>query len=135
MLDQAQNIISMGTGRRKTAVAQVKLVSGDGKLIINGKLGFDYLHNNASSILSIQGPFLLFKLQKKFDTIVKVEGGGLSAQADAIKLGVARALCEINASHRPVLKLNGYLTRDARIVERKKAGLKKARKAPQFSKR
>ena len=135
MFDQTQNVISMGTGRRKTSVAQVKLVAGEGKLIINGKPGFDYLHNNASAILSIQGPFQLFKLQKKFDTIVKVQGGGLSAQADAIKLGVARALCEINTSHRPALKANGYLTRDARIVERKKAGLKKARKAPQFSKR
>nr|YP_009367810.1 ribosomal protein S9 [Neodangemannia microcystis]ARK14795.1 ribosomal protein S9 [Neodangemannia microcystis] len=130
-----QNIISIGTGRRKEAVAQVKLVSGEGKLIINGKNGFNYLNKNASAILSIQGPFQLFKLQNKFDIIVKVHGSGLSAQADAIKLGVARALCEINTSYRPALKSSGYLTRDARKVERKKYGLKKARKAPQFSKR
>lgn len=125
----------LATGRRKSAVAQVKLLEGTGQFSINGKTGFAYLQQNASSFLEIQVPFNLLGLQKKYDLVVKVEGGGLLGQAEAIKLGIARALCALEPSYRSSLKSRGLLTRDSRCKERKKYGLKKARKAPQFSKR
>nr|WQA10857.1 ribosomal protein S9 [Streptosarcina sp. YL-2023a] len=93
------------------------------------------MQENASYLLTIQAPLDLLGLNKNYNTIVNVEGGGLVGQAEAIRLGVARALCDIEKSYRPSLKGKGFLTRDARSKERKKYGLKKARKAPQFSKR
>jgi len=129
------NILAKGTGRRKSAIAQIQLVKGTGEFLINGKSGVLYMQENPASVLSIQAPLELLRLQKTYDTIVIVKGGGLIGQAEAIKLGMARALCDIEKSYRPFLKTKGYLTRDSRCKERKKYGLKKARKAPQFSKR
>ena len=130
-----QPIFGEGVGRRKSSIAKVKIVSGTGQFIINQKPGISYLQENPSSILAIQSPQNLFDLQDKYDTIIQVKGGGMSGQAAAIQLGLARALCQMQESYRPVLKEKGFLTRDARVKERKKYGLKKARKAPQFSKR
>lgn len=128
-------ILGKGTGRRKSAIAQVQLVAGTGEFLINGKPGVLYLQENPSSILTIQAPLDLLGLQKNYNTIVKVQGGGVIGQAEAIRLGVTRALCEIEKSYRSFLKIKGFLTRDSRCKERRKYGLKKARKAPQFSKR
>lgn len=128
-------IFGQGVGRRKSSTAKVQIMSGTGQFIINNQPGITYLQQNPSSVLSIQSPFDLLDLQNKYDTIIQVKGGGMSGQASAIQLGLARALCEMQDSYRPVLKDKGLLTRDARIKERKKYGLKKARKAPQFSKR
>lgn len=131
----SQKNFILATGRRKSAVAQVKLVDGSGQFIINGKLGLNYMQENAFCFLLIQAPFNLLKLDKKYDIIVKVEGGGLLGQAQAIQLGIARALASFETSYRSSLKSKGFLTRDSRCKERRKYGLKKARKAPQFSKR
>lgn len=128
-------VLGKGTGRRKSSIAQVQLVPGKGEFIINGKPAILYLQGNPSSIVSIQAPLDTLGLQKNYKTVVNVEGGGLVGQAEAIKLAVARALCEIEKSYRSSLKIKGFLTRDSRIKERRKYGLKKARKAPQFSKR
>jgi small subunit ribosomal protein S9 len=134
-LSETNRILALGTGRRKSAVAQIKISSGKGEFIINGKSSISYMQENPSFLLSMQSPLDLLGLQKNYDIIVKVQGGGLSGQAEAIRLGVARALCLLEPSYRSSLKVKGYLTRDARCKERKKYGLKKARKAPQFSKR
>nr|YP_010455851.1 ribosomal protein S9 [Tetraselmis marina]UUA64527.1 ribosomal protein S9 [Tetraselmis marina] len=128
-------ILGQGIGRRKSAVAKVQIISGTGEFIINNQPGVSYLQQNPSSVLSIQSPFDLLDLQNKYDTIIQVKGGGMTGQASAIQLGLTRALCKMQDSYRTVLKPKGMLTRDARIKERKKYGLKKARKAPQFSKR
>lgn len=128
-------ILAKGTGRRKSAIAEVQLLQGSGEFIINGKTGILYLQENPSSLLCIQGPLDLLGVQKNYNTIVNVKGGGLRGQAEAIKLGIARALCLIETSYRTSLKSKGFLTRDSRVKERRKYGLKKARKAPQFSKR
>ena len=128
-------LLGHGIGRRKSAVAKVQIVSGTGQFIINNQPGMTYLQQNPSLVLSIQTPFDLLNLQNKYDTIIQVKGGGMTGQASAIQLGLTRALCATEESYREVLKPKGLLTRDARIKERKKYGLKKARKAPQFSKR
>ncbi len=132
---QTNKILAMGVGRRKSAIAQIKLIRGNGEFIINGKSGLSYMQENPSFLLAIQAPLDLLGLQKNYTVIVKVTGGGLAGQADAIRLGVARALCLLEESYRSSLRLKGFLTRDSRIKERRKYGLKKARKAPQFSKR
>ena len=129
---QSSNI---GLGKRKKSVARVFLVPGTGNLIINKIPGEKYLQFNDTFINKIKVPLEKLNLDTQFDTIVFVKGGGLSGQADAIQLGVARLLCKIESSYRTVLKPFGVLTRDARIKERKKYGLRKARKAPQYSKR
>jgi len=134
-LTQTSEILAQAVGRRKSAIAQISINSGDGKFFINGKGGLEYLQENPSFLLSIQAPFELFGLQNSFNVNVNVTGGGLSSQAEAIRLAIARALCLIQQSYRPHLKIKGYLTRDSRCKERRKYGLKKARKAPQFSKR
>ncbi len=122
-------------GRRKEAVARVRLVPGTGQWRINGRSLEDYFPNKLHQQM-VNSPFALLDLEGRFDVIARIDGGGISGQAGALRLGVARALNEIDAeSNRPALKKAGYLTRDARAVERKKAGLKKARKAPQYSKR
>lgn len=125
----------MGTGRRKSAVARVRLVPGDGKLLINNKPGDLYLQFNAAYISAAKAPLETLGLEGEYDILVNAHGGGLTGQADAVRLGVARALCQLDPANRKPLKIEGYLTRDPRAKERKKYGLKKARKAPQFSKR
>lgn len=124
-----------GTGRRKSAIARVRLVPGDGKVIVNGKPGDLYFQFNASYIGVIKAPLETLGLENEYDILVKAEGGGLTGQSDAVLLGVARALCQLDPENRSPLKSEGYLTRDPRAKERKKYGLHKARKAPQFSKR
>lgn len=134
-MSQQDEILAIGTGRRKSAIAQIKIIRGNGEFLINEKSGIAYMQENPSFLLSMQSPLDLLGLQKNYDVVIKVKGGGLSGQAEAIRLGIARALCSLENSYRPSLKLKGYLTRDSRCKERRKYGLKKARKAPQFSKR
>ena len=124
-----------GTGRRKTSVARVRLVPGSGQLIVNGKPGDLYFQFNANYLGVIKAPLETLGLENEYDILVKAEGGGLTGQADSVRLGVARALCQLDPENRPPLKTEGYLTRDPRAKERKKYGLHKARKAPQYSKR
>ena len=124
-----------GTGRRKEAVARVRLVPGAGTWTINGRELEAYFPNKVHQ-QEVNEPFKLLDLQGRFDVIARIHGGGVSGQAGALRLGVARALNQIDEeNNRPALKKAGFLTRDARVIERKKAGLKKARKASQFSKR
>jgi small subunit ribosomal protein S9 len=121
------------TGRRKQASAQVRICSpGTGAITINQVDGQMYLQDKFANVLK---PFQLLNVEDKCDIFVRTQGGGLTGQSDAIRLGCARALCLMNAEYRPPLKAEGFLTRNARKKERKKYGLKKARKAPQFSKR
>jgi small subunit ribosomal protein S9 len=124
-----------GTGRRKSAVARVRLVPGSGQLLINGKPGDLYLQFNAGYLAATKAPLETLGLESEYDILVNVRGGGLTGQADSIRLGVARALCQLDPDNRKPLKVEGYLTRDPRAKERKKYGLHKARKAPQYSKR
>ncbi len=157
-------ILARAVGRRKEAVAQVIIVKGTGQFLINDKPSQEYLHNNTCSLISVKAPFDVLNINLSetenngskihfdtVDTIVKVKGGGLVGQAEAIKLGVARAICEIGSLSleesrviegvssdnevRKQLKTKGYLTQDSRIKERRKYGLKKARKASQYHKR
>ena len=130
-----ENVNLYGIGRRKEAVAQVILQIGDGKLIINKKEGKEYLQNNLTYLQRIINPLNLLGIANNFDIYVKTKGGGLTGQTDAIILGIARALTTLNNENRKILKTAGLLKRDARKIERKKYGLKKARKASQFSKR
>nr|WP_232483547.1 30S ribosomal protein S9 [Brevibacterium yomogidense] len=134
---RGQSITAPGAavGRRKQAVARVRLVPGTGEWSINGRDLETYFPNKLHQQL-VNDPFRLLDLEGRFDVIILISGGGPSGQAGAVRLGVARALNEIDRdNNRPDLKKAGFLTRDARVPERKKAGLKKARKAPQFSKR
>jgi len=124
----------MGTGRRKKSVARVRLLPGSGKIVINGK-DMDQYFGLETLKLIVRQPFVATETDGRFDVIAKVEGGGFSGQAGAIRHGIARALLHADGELRPALKKNGYLTRDPRMTERKKYGLKKARRAPQFSKR
>jgi small subunit ribosomal protein S9 len=122
-------------GRRKEAVARVRLIPGTGKWTINGRTLESYFPNKLHQQL-VRSPFTVLDIDGRFDVIARINGGGPSGQAGALRLGIARALNAIDTEHnRPTLKKAGYLTRDARVTERKKAGLKKARKAPQYSKR
>lgn len=129
-----ETTVFLGTGRRKSSVARVRIMPGKGNLTVNGKSLDEYLPTETLRIIA-KLPFDVTNTNGKFDMIVKVEGGGLSGQAGAIRHGLARALVEANEENRPALKSAGFLTRDSRMKERKKPGLKKARKAPQFSKR
>ncbi|XP_068657081.1 small ribosomal subunit protein uS9c [Aristolochia californica] len=129
----AQRII--GTGRRKCAIARVVLQEGTGKFIINYRDAKEYLQGNPLWLQYIKVPLLTLGYETSYDVFVKAHGGGLSGQAQAITLGIARALLKVSENHRAALRKEGLLTRDSRVVERKKVGLKKARKAPQYSKR
>ena len=123
------------TGRRKEAVARVRIVPGTGSWKINGRELDSYFPNKVHQQL-VNEPFVVLELQGKYDVVARLHGGGVSGQAGALRLGVARALNDADVdNNRPTLKKAGFLTRDARATERKKAGLKKARKAPQYSKR
>ena len=124
-----------GTGRRKTSVARVRLIPGNGQIKINGRSGDDYLNFNPLHLNSVKAPLQTLGLENSYDILVNVFGGGLTGQADAIKLAIARALCKIDENNKPSLKSHGLLTRDSRVVERKKPGQKKARKKFQWVKR
>ncbi|PFG33986.1 30S ribosomal protein S9 [Sanguibacter antarcticus] len=122
-------------GRRKEAIARVRLVPGTGQWKINGRTLEGYFPNKVHQQL-VNSPLKLVDVEGRFDVVARINGGGTSGQAGALRLGISRALNEIDEEHnRAALKKAGFLTRDARVVERKKAGLKKARKAPQYSKR
>jgi small subunit ribosomal protein S9 len=124
-----------GTGRRKEAVARVRLVPGEGRWTINGRTLEAYFPNKVHQQL-VNEPFVVLEIPGQYDVIARIHGGGVSGQAGALRLGVARALNEIDVeANRPALKKAGFLTRDPRAKERKKYGLKKARKASQYSKR
>ena len=129
------NVPGAAVGRRKQAIARVRLVPGSGTITVNGREFANYFPNKLHQQL-ITDPFKILELLGSYDVIAKITGGGPSGQAGALRLAIARALNEIDAeNNRPTLKKAGFLSRDARVTERKKAGLKKARKAPQFSKR
>jgi len=125
---------ALGTGRRKEAIARVRLMPGTGQWLINGRTMDVYFPNKVHQQL-INEPFVTLGAEDQFDVVARITGGGVTGQAGALRLGIARALILVDPSSRPALKRLGFLTRDARIKERKKAGLKKARKAPQYSKR
>ena len=125
----------LASGRRKSSIAQVKLLPGLGNITINGKTAIDYLQKNAFSLHIIEQPLKTVYLDDKCDIFIKVHGGGLKGQAKAIQLGIAKALSTYENEYRAPLKQKGFLTRDSRVKERRKYGLKKARKASQFSKR
>ena len=125
----------LGTGRRKTAIARVRLVPGDGNIVINKRTLDEYFPLDTMKLI-VNQPLVATGTTDKFDVFVNVKGGGFTGQAGAIRHGIARALCVADAeAYRAILKKEGYLTRDPRAKERKKYGLHKARKAPQFSKR
>jgi len=128
-------ITNLGIGKRKQAIARVFFKPGSGNLIINKVPGEKYLQYNDNYINIVKAPLNILDLENNFDIIALVKGGGLSGQAEAIQLGIARLLSIIDNENRPKLKSQGFLTRDSRIKERKKYGLRKARKAPQYSKR
>jgi small subunit ribosomal protein S9 len=123
-----------GTGRRKCSVARVRLVPGSGKVTINGKGMAEYFGRQVLELVAT-APLKLTSADSKYDVLVSVHGGGTTGQAGAVRHGIARALIVADSELRPALKKAGYLTRDSRMKERRKYGLKKARKAPQFSKR
>jgi small subunit ribosomal protein S9 len=126
--------IAQATGRRKTAVARVRLLDGTGQFTLNGK-SLDDFFPEPSHRLRIVEPLKLTELEGRYDVSATLEGGGTTGQSDALRLGIARALVEIDPDLRPALKRAGFLRRDDRKVERKKYGLRKARRAPQFTKR
>jgi small subunit ribosomal protein S9 len=130
----ATTAAKLTTGRRKEAIARVRLVPGDGSFLINGRSLDEYFPTRVHRMVA-QSPLRVVGREKDFDVVASIRGGGISGQAGAIRLGIARALVEREPELRTQLKAEGYLTRDAREKERRKYGLKKARKAPQYSKR
>ncbi|MBP9483729.1 MAG: 30S ribosomal protein S9 [Negativicutes bacterium] len=128
------NVMYYGTGRRKTSVARVRLIPGEGKIVINGRAFEEYFALQSLQLI-IKQPLVLTDLMGKYDVLVNVAGGGVAGQAGAVRHGISRALLDVEGENRPVLKKAGLLTRDPREKERRKYGLKKARKASQFSKR
>lgn len=125
----------IGLGKRKQSVARVFLIPGEGDFIINKTSGEKYLQYNNTYLTTVWSPLKKLGLEKQFDIVATVTGGGLTSQAQSIQLGIARLLCKMDKDNRLTLKPFGFLTRDSRIKERKKYGLRKARKAPQYSKR
>ena len=123
-----------GTGRRKSSVARVRLVPGNGQIVVNGKDSKDYFCKKTLEMI-IRQPLVLTETEGRYDVLVNAHGGGTTGQAGAVRLGIARALLKADPEFRPALKRAGFLTRDPRMKERKKPGLKAARRAPQFSKR
>ena len=130
----ANSVMYRGTGRRKSSVARVILRPGNGVITVNGRKFEEYIPSSLAR-LDVSQPLVLTANENTFDISVNVLGGGLIGQAGAIRLGITRALLEVNPEYRKVLKVAGLITRDPRVKERKKYGLKKARRAPQFSKR
>ncbi|MBD1835936.1 30S ribosomal protein S9 [Trichocoleus sp. FACHB-90] len=133
--EQSGRVMYWGTGRRKSSVARVRLVPGSGQMIVNDRPGDNYFNYNSAYLSAAKAPLETLGLENEYDILVKAHGGGLTGQSDSIRLGVARALCQLDPDNRQPLKSEGYLTRDPRAKERKKYGLHKARKAPQYSKR
>jgi small subunit ribosomal protein S9 len=134
-LAEATNPYYYGTGRRKTAVARVRVIpNGSGRVIVNGRPADQYFGRELY-VANIHSPFRVLELQGPYDISVKVVGGGVTGQSEAIRHGVARALVRADEGHKPALRRAGFLTRDPRMKERKKYGLKRARKAPQYTKR
>ena len=131
----SDKVVYLGTGRRKASVARVRLIPGNGAVTVNGREGVDYFQKIDGYLQALKAPLETLGLENEYDILVNAHGGGLTGQSDAVKLGVARALCQLDPENRQLLKGEGYLTRDPRAKERKKYGLHKARKAPQFSKR
>ena len=131
---KSEKIVYCGTGRRKSSIARVRLVEGTGKITVNGKDLDEYFGLETLKVI-VKQPLTVTNTTAKYDVISTVKGGGYTGQAGAVRHGIARALNEADSEYRPILKSNGFLTRDPRMKERKKYGLKKARKAPQFSKR
>ena len=129
-----ETTVFLGTGRRKSSIARVRIMPGKGKITINDTDVEEYLPTDVLKVI-VRQPLVVTNNEGKFDVIVKVTGGGLSGQAGAVRHGLARALVKANEENKAALKAAGFLTRDPRMKERKKPGLKKARKAPQFSKR
>ena len=134
MAKKSEKIVFAGTGRRKKSIARVRLTEGNGTITVNGAPLDEYFGTEILKVI-VKQPLTATNTVSKYDVICKVQGGGYTGQAGAIRHGIARALVEANSEYRPILKSNGFLTRDPRMKERKKYGLKKARKAPQFSKR
>ena len=134
MAKKSENIVFQGTGRRKESIARVRVMAGKGDVTVNGKKLDEYFGSEILKVI-VNQPFAVTSTVGKYDVVIKVVGGGLTGQAGAIRHGIARALNEANSEFRPALKAAGLLTRDPRMKERKKYGMKKARKAPQFSKR
>ena len=132
--DKTEKIMFNGTGRRKKSIARVRIVAGNGNITVNQKSLDEYFGTDILKVI-VKQPLVATNTLDKYDVICTVQGGGFTGQAGAIRHGIARALNEANSEYRPILKQNGFLTRDSRMKERKKYGLKKARKAPQFSKR
>ncbi len=130
----AEHQVYMGTGRRKSSTARVYLKRGTGNILINNRVLGEYFGRETSRMI-VRQPLELAELTDKLDIRVNVKGGGNSGQAGAIRHGITRALIEYNAELRPAMRVAGFVTRDARVVERKKVGLHKARKRPQYSKR
>ena len=131
---ETQTEVSGGTGRRKEAVVRVRLIPGTGQFRLNGRTLEDYFPTRAHRMI-VQSPLRTVGKEKDLDVVARLHGGGVSGQAGALRHGIARALIELEPELRPALKKEGFLTRDAREKERRKYGLKKARKAPQYSKR
>jgi small subunit ribosomal protein S9 len=130
----ADKIYNYGTGRRKSSVARVFMKKGTGSIVVNGKDIAEYLGRETACMVCRQ-PLELTDMLDQFDFKINVHGGGITGQAGAIRLGITRALVEFDENLRPAMRVAGFMTRDSRIVERKKVGLRKARKKPQFSKR
>ncbi len=129
-----EKAVYIGTGRRKTAVARVRIMPGDGTYTVNGKPA-DAFFGRDAHVAYVEAPFKVTETMGRFDVVATIKGGGVTGQAGALRLGIARALLQAGEDYRPELKKAGLLRRDPRMVERKKYGLKKARKRPQFSKR
>jgi small subunit ribosomal protein S9 len=134
MAKAAAPATNYGTGRRKTATARVHLRKGKGQILINGRALDEYFGRETARMM-VRSPFVLLEMQDKFDAAILVDGGGPSGQAGAIRHGITRALMEYDTTFRPALRKAGFVTRDAREVERKKVGLRGARRRPQYSKR
>lgn len=130
----ANQVVYSATGKRKESIARVRLFPGEGKIMVNSR-DFKEYFKRESLITIIMEPFRLTNTENAYDIIAHLSGGGISGQAGALRHSISKALLEINEEYRPILKREGFLTRDSRVKERKKYGLKKARKRPQFSKR
>jgi small subunit ribosomal protein S9 len=132
---ETKNILSTGVGRRKSASAFVQIVSGNGEIIVNQQPGIEYFHFNSQALSLCRTALQIFDSENSYNIIIGVSGGGLTGQIQAIRLAVAKAVSKLDSNKRVKLRTLGLLSRDTRVKERKKYGLKKARKAPQFSKR
>ncbi|PSP17206.1 MAG: 30S ribosomal protein S9 [Cyanobacteria bacterium QS_8_64_29] len=135
MPEPSNRVVYWGTGRRKTSVARVRLVPGSGRASINDTTAEQYFDRDPGHLGAIKAPLETLGLEGDYDIRARAHGGGKTGQAEAVKLGVARALCKLAPENRDPLKVEGHLTRDPRSKERKKYGLRKARKSPQYSKR